>query len=143
MKMQLSATFVLLVSLPLLGQVSSGTLVGDVRDESSALVSGVRMTLRSNATGYTRSSITDHQGAYQFADLMPGTYTVTAGKQGCRTTTVSDVLIEVDHKSRLDLDLKLGAEHQTVTVTANASPVQTEDASAGYTLDRSTIASLL
>src|ERR1700681_1280774 len=73
---------------------------------------------------------------------MPGKYTGTTQKQGFRTTTVSDVLIEVDHKSRLDLDLKLGAEHETVTVTANASPVQTEDASAGYTLDSSTLASL-
>lgn len=142
MKIPVCATLLLSVSLPLLGQVSSGTLVGDVHDESSALVSGVRMTLRSNATGYTRSTYADPLGAYQFADLTPGTYTVTAEKQGFRTTTVSDVLIEVDHKSRLDLDLKLGSEHETVTVTANASPVQTEDASAGYTLDSSTIASL-
>jgi hypothetical protein len=113
-----------------------------VRDESGALVSGVKMTVRSDATGYTRSNFTSTSGAYQFADLTPGTYTVTAEKQGFRTTDVSHVLIEVDHKSRLDFELKVGAEHETVTVTANAPPIATEDASAGYTLDRSTIASL-
>src|ERR1700736_5211652 len=118
MKILLSATLLFSVSLPVVGQVSSGTLVGDVRDETSALVSGVRMTMRSNATGYTRSSVTDSLGAYQFSELVPGTYTVTAEKQGFRTTTVSKVLIEVDHKSRLDLDLKLGTEHETVTGTA-------------------------
>src|SRR5437588_3351883 len=100
MKIPLPTAFLLSVTFPLLGQVSSGTLVGDVRDETSALVSGVRMTMRSNATGYTRSNVTDPMGAYQFSELVPGRYTVTAEKQGFRTTTVSNVLIEVDHKSR-------------------------------------------
>src|SRR5258708_35575904 len=142
MKLALIAVLVLTATINLTGQVSSGTLVGDVRDESSALVSGVKVTVRNNATGYTRSGITDATGAYQFADLAPGTYTIGAEKTGFRTTTVANVLIEVDHKSRLDLDLKVGAEHEVVTVTANASPVQTEDASEGYTLYQSTIQSL-
>src|SRR6202035_793161 len=41
-----------------------------------------------------------------------------------------------------DFDLKLGSEHESVTVTANASPIQTDDASSGYTLDSATITSL-
>ena len=136
------AVIALLPILALHAQVSSGALVGDVRDTSSALVSGVKMTLRNDATGYTRSTISSGLGAYQFVDLAPGTYTVTAEKQGFRTTTVSSVLIEVDHKSRLDVDLQVGSEHETMTVTANSSPVQSEDASAGYTLDSATIAAL-
>jgi hypothetical protein len=142
MKLPLLAVLVLTSTINLTGQVSSGALVGDIRDESSALVSGVKVTVRNNGTGFTRSAATDAAGAYQFVDLAPGTYTVTAEKPGFHATTASNVLIEVDHKSRLDLDLKIGAEHEMVTVTANASPVQTEDASEGYTLDQSTIQAL-
>src|ERR1700719_1976493 len=118
--MKIGILFLLIAAaaLELPAQVSSGTLVGDVRDESSALVSLVRITVRNNATGYTRSTDSDPLGAYPFVDLSPGTYTVTAEKQGFRTTTVSRVLIEVDRKSRLDFDLKLGSEHESVTVTA-------------------------
>lgn len=142
--MKIGILFLLIAAaaLELPGQVSSGTLVGDVRDESSAVVSLVRIAVRNNATGYTRSTATDSLGAYQFVDLAPGTYTVTADKQGFRATTVSRVLIEVGRKSRLDFDLKLGSEHESVTVAANASPIQTDDASSGYTLDSSTITSL-
>src|ERR1039457_1105476 len=142
MKNCILAILALVAAFNLAGQVSSGTLVGDVRDETSALVAGVEVAARHNATGSARSNDTGPIGAYQFSDLAPGRYTITAEKPGFRTITASDVLIEVDHKSRLDLDLKVGSEHETVTVTASATPVQTEDASAGYTLDHSTIQSL-
>ena len=124
MKNCILAILALVAAFNLAGQVSSGTLVGDVRDESSALVAGVKVTARNNATGYARSNDTGPIGAYQFSGLAPGRYTITAEKPGFRTITASDVLIEVDHKSRLDLDLKVGSEHETVTVTASATPVQ-------------------
>jgi hypothetical protein len=142
MKLSFLAVVTMAAAIDLTGQVSSGTLVGDVRDQSSALVSGAKVTARNNATGLTRSAAADPTGAYQFADLAPGTYTVSAEKAGFRATTASNVLIEADHKSRLDLDLQVGSERDTVTVTANASPLQTDDASEGSTLDHSTIQSL-
>src|SRR5258708_22297742 len=142
MKISFLAVLALAATINLSGQVSSGTLVGDVRDQSSALVSGAKVTARNNATGFTRSAATDPIGAYQLVDLAPGTYTVTVEKAGFRVTTASNVLIEAGHKSRLDLALQVGSERETVTVTANASPLQTEDASEGSTLDHSTIQSL-
>lgn len=126
----------------LLAQASSGALVGDVRDESSALISGVKVTIRDNATGFVRTRATGPLGSYEFLELAPGVYTVTAEKQGFRTATASGVTVEVDRKARLDFNLKVGEQNETITVAANASPVQTEEASEGYTLDGSSIASL-
>ena len=83
-----------------------------------------------------RTSETDHGGYYHFADLAPGEYIVTAEKAGFRITTVKGISLEVNQRARIDLKLEVGAEHDSVTVTANVSPLQTADASQDYHLGR-------
>jgi hypothetical protein len=48
--------------------------------------------------------------------------------------TVSPIFVEVDQKARLDFDLRVGSSHETITVTARTSPLQTDEASEGYQL---------
>ena len=115
-------------------QVSSGSLLGDVRDEKGASVAGVIIQARSNQTGYLRSAVTNDFGSYRIDDLLPGAYTVSAQHDGFQTVTVSPFFVEVDQKARLDFDLHLGSAHETVTVTARTSPLQTDEASEGYQL---------
>src|SRR5579864_5313680 len=115
-------------------QVSSGSLLGDVRDEKSASVAGALIQARSNATGFSRSAVTNALGSYRMDDLLPGAYTVTAQHDGFQTVTVSPFFVEVEQKARLDFDLKLGSAHETITVTARSSPLQTDEASEGYQL---------
>jgi len=134
--------FALLSAASLSAQTSSGALVGVVRDESAALVQGVKVTLRNTATAYQRSTETGPEGGYQFGDVPPGDYSVTAEKQRFRPSETSRITIEVDRTSRIDFELKLGSEHETVTVSATSSPLQTEEASEGFALDSSTIANL-
>src|SRR5689334_10139134 len=62
--------------LPGRSQVSSGSLLGDVRDEKSAFVAGVAIQARNNATGFIRSAVSNAIGAYRMDDLLPGAYTV-------------------------------------------------------------------
>jgi hypothetical protein len=129
-------TFLLFQSR-LFSQVSSGSLLGDVRDEKSAAVEAVLVVARNNDTGFTRSAYSNGFGSYRFDDLLPGAYTVTAQHTGFLAATVSPIFVEVNQKVRLDFDLKLGSVHETATVTAHASPLQTDEASEGYTLGSS------
>ena len=108
-------------------QVASGTLLGEVRDESAAVAPGVRMTAREEGTGFSRSVMTGPLGSYQMDDLLPGRYTVTAGKRGFRTVEARGVVLEVNQRTRLDFVLKVGAEHESLVVTAQISPLQTEE----------------
>jgi hypothetical protein len=116
------------------GQVSSGSLLGDVRDEKAASVAGVIIQARNNQTGFSRSAVSNDFGSYRLDDLLPGAYTVTAQHDGFQTVTVSPFFVEVDQKARLDFELRLGSAHDTVTVTARTSPLQTDEASEGYEL---------
>src|ERR1700693_4139128 len=114
------------------GQVSSGSLLGDMSDEKSASVAGVIVQARTNQTGFSRSAATNGFGSYRIDDLLPGAYTVTAQHDGFQTVTVSPFFVEVDQKARLDFELRLGSAHDTVTVIARTSPLQTDEASEGY-----------
>ena len=127
---------------PAVAQVASATLLGQVRDESSAVAPAVTVTARNSATGFTRTAVTNAQGAYRIDELLPGTYTVTAAKQGFQPVSVESFPLEVNQNARLDLVLKIGAERGSLTVQGTVSQVQTDDASAGYSLESSEINAL-
>ena len=123
------------IAAPMFGQVSSASLLGEVKDETGALATGAAVTALNNATGFSRTVSTGEVGSYRIDDLAPGEYTVTAGKAGFRTTSASHVAVEVNQRAKLDFILKVGAETDTVLVSANVSTLQMDDESVGYRLD--------
>src|ERR1700735_4646125 len=119
-----SLVSLLFLAFPFLAfsQVSSGVLLGDVRDEKAASVAAVQIVVRNNDTGFTRSASSNEFGSYRIDDLLPGAYTVTAQHDGFQAVTVSPIFVEVNQKVRLDFDLQVGSVHETATVIARASP---------------------
>lgn len=124
------------------GQVASSTLLGEVRDESGALAPAVTIVARNVSTGFVRTATTGPQGVYRIDELSPGAYTVTAEKTGFRTVEAIDIALQVNQIARLDLRLKVGGERDSITVHAQVSPVQSDDASIGNRLESSAIDSL-
>jgi hypothetical protein len=123
-------------------QVASSSLLGEVTDQTSAPAADVRVTALHEATGFSRSVVTGAAGQYRIDDLLPGSYTVTEEKPGFRSVNAKAVVLEVNQKGRVDLRMELGAAHDSVTVDATASPVESDDASIGYLLHSSTVLSL-
>src|SRR5258708_5407563 len=127
---------------PIVAQVSSGSLLGDIRDENSASVSGVIIVARNNATGFSRTTSSNAFGSYRIDDLLPGSYTVTAQRDGFQMVTISPVLVEVNQKARADIELRVGSASDTLTIIAHTPPLQTDDASEGYLLGSSFLKTL-
>jgi len=123
-------------------QVASASILGTVVDESFAVAPGVTVTAREEATGFTRNTVTNSEGAYVIEALLPGSYTVTAMKPGFRATTAEHVQLTVSQKALLDLKLAVGEERESVTATGTVSPVQTNEASIGYLFDSRTVEEL-
>src|SRR5208337_3214745 len=97
--------FVFLVfRFPAFSQVSSGSLLGDARDEKAASVGEVLVVARNNDTGFSRSVSTNEFGSYRIDDLLPGAYTVTAHHDGFQAVIVSPIFVELNQKTRLDFD---------------------------------------
>ncbi|HZU25101.1 MAG TPA: carboxypeptidase-like regulatory domain-containing protein, partial [Bryobacteraceae bacterium] len=58
------------------GQTGYGSILGRVTDPSGAVVSGVTVTLRNEATNVASVRQTNADGEYVFPDVIPGVYEI-------------------------------------------------------------------
>ena len=120
---------VLLLCLPLLlatftlAQETTGGLQGTVKDPSGAVVSGATIVLTGNSLVGEKTSNTDQSGYYRFANLPPGSYTITASGQGFSTLKREGLVIEVGHLPSVDLTLEVGATSSVVEVSGAAPTI--------------------
>jgi Carboxypeptidase regulatory-like domain len=112
----------LLLVSPAFAQETTGGLQGTVKDPSGAVVAKASIVLTGNALGGEKTLQTDSSGYYRFANLPPGTYTVTVRASGFSELKREGIVIEVGHLPTLDLTLAVGAAGTVVEVTG-AAPV--------------------
>ena len=85
-------------------------------------------------TGAVRTQASQATGDYDVVSLPPGPYSVSAAAPGFATQVRQGINLSVDQDARIDFSLKVGASTQTVTVTAEASALNTESGELGTTL---------
>ena len=110
---------------------STTLLRGTVTDPQGAVIADAKVTLSSANTGFNRAVITNQSGEYQFLQISPGTYTVVVEAAGFSTLTRTAVQLLVNTPTTLDLRMELGKTTETVNVAAEASTINTVDASVG------------
>ncbi|MBI2150186.1 MAG: carboxypeptidase regulatory-like domain-containing protein, partial [Acidobacteria bacterium] len=116
-------------------QTSNATLGGTISDASGALIPGVSISATHNGTGIVSTVVSNDSGAYQFASLQTGTYTVTAELPGFKTRTRSGVALGVSQQVRLNFTLEVGSVAQAVEVTVAADTlIATTSSSVGSIL---------
>ena len=127
---QFVPAFVLALAIGLLpssasGQATTGELTGRVVDANGAVVPGVTVTLRNQATGFLRTAATNESGEYLFVLVPPGSYTVTAELTGFRKVERPDVAIGVGSRQTLSLQLEIGAITETMVVQGGTPLIET------------------
>ncbi len=121
---------------------SSGTITGTVTDASGAVVPGATITLVDPATKGTRTTVTNHDGAYVMPDVQPGTYNISATKAGFSTDTISGQVVGVGSQANANFKMAVGAENTVIEVQGSTTDLQTLNASTGATVDPALAASL-
>jgi hypothetical protein len=134
-KLLATAVAILLLSLPLLSQTTTGRIVGNINDESGAVIPGVEIVVRNPATGLVRNVITNESGAFTVPLLPPAVYDVEASLAGFRKEVRSGVTVQVDIVVRVDFSLHVGNVTDEIQVTGDAPLVQSETASLGQIMD--------
>jgi hypothetical protein len=109
-------------------QALYGSVVGNVRDSSQAVVAGARVTLTNTQTQQSRETATNDTGEYNFATISPGVYSVNVRKEGFTAFTQSGINVTANNTARVDVSLNLGAVNESVTVNAAAVALQTDRA---------------
>jgi Carboxypeptidase regulatory-like domain len=120
------------------GQVDQGGIAGIVTDSQQRAVQGATVTLVNQATNLMLTRETGNSGAYTFAPIKIGSYTVTVKAGGFRTIVRENINVNVSETVGLNLELQLGEVTDTVTVTSTPS-IQTEDASTGQVFNSQVI----
>src|SRR5262245_46576968 len=105
----------------------TATITGFVRDSSGAAVAGATVVATNNATQEARTAKTGGQGEYTSALLPVGSYTVTVEQQDFKKFVRDDVVLHVNDKIAINVDLVVGNIQELVTVTASAALVKTEE----------------
>ena len=120
---------------PALAQVGRTELRGTVTDETGGALPGVTVFIQNEADGTFREVITGGDGSYFAAQLLPGTFSVTAALPGFSTFQTTGFELRVGQTLPLDIILGVGALEETVTVSGQAPLVDLTSAEVGGTLD--------
>ncbi len=117
----------------------SGDLTGTVTDPSGAVVPSATVALKNNATGATRTTTTNANGAYRFSLLPPGNYSVSVSAQGFNKTDTT-ASVAVGQATIDDVKMSVGTTSQTVEVTSTAPLVQADNADLSTNFNQNLIA---
>lgn len=117
-------------------QANAARMDGTVIDKQGLPLPGVKLVLMETRTGLLRGAETSSAGTYEFAGLLPGSYTLTTELKGfeARTTTFT---LEVDQQLRFDFRLDLAKVSQAIEVQAVAPLLHRSDAALGEVVDYS------
>jgi hypothetical protein len=91
-------------------QLGAATLRGVVKDPNGAVIVGAAIAATNVATGATRATKTNEEGAYVLTNLPPGEYEVEAEAKGFVLLKHVGVMLLVGQSQTADFDLQVAGE---------------------------------
>src|ERR1041385_8635317 len=133
----------LVLSVGVVAQTAStGALTGQVTDPNGAVVAGAQVTATNESTGAKRDVVSQENGIYTVALLLPGSYKVEISKQGFKIAVINSVPVNVTETKRLDTALEVGSMQERVVVVSDAQVLQTESPTLGSVANHDVVATL-
>jgi carboxypeptidase family protein len=120
-RLALIAFITIAASASVEAQVTTGTIRGVVKDQSGAVVQGTRAELVSTTNGAMRTTQTSESGEFEFTNLLPGNYTITIEAANFKSVTLKDVKVELNKTLDIPIELAVGVQTETITVSAAGS----------------------
>ena len=121
---------------------SVGTIGGTIKDPTGAVVPNVKLVLVNTTTNSASSTTTNREGEYQFIQLNPANYALTAESGGFKKISISNVLVQVDQFTRVDLTLEIGNVGESVTVGDVAPILENDKTTLSSVVDSNSISNL-
>jgi hypothetical protein len=114
--------FVLLTAVAGAAQTETGRVSGSVEDAQGLVVPGATVTLTSTTTAAVRTTSSDANGRYVFANLPAGPYSLTVELSGFAPQR-RDLVVTVGGTVSVDSRLQVAAAAETVTVVAESAVI--------------------
>lgn len=118
------------------------TLTGVTRDASGGALPGVTVTARNMETGLSRVSTSSDDGRWALPLLPIGSYEVRAELNGFSTLVRTGIRLTIGDMPALTLTLQVGGVAETVSVSADATTVNTRTPELSYLVSQQAIETL-
>src|ERR1043166_7395587 len=122
--MKRSFLIILLCVTAAVAQRSTGSLKGTVTDVFGGVIVGASV-VATDANGVSKTATTSAEGSFTLSGLAPGKYDVKVSAQGFANFENSEVQV-TGAAQKFDVTLKVTIEQQKVTVSSDATGVNTE-----------------
>jgi len=123
-----SVTFALLATLlspAAFGQNPTGTLRGDVQDQTGGRVPAANITAQAVGSSLKRETKSDDHGEFRLSQLLPGTYHITVDAKGFAEAQ-ADVAVVVSSVRDVTVTMNPAAVQETVNVQSRPSSITTQ-----------------
>src|SRR5260370_39471211 len=94
-----------LLTLAVQANAQTSSVVGTITDQSGAIIEGAKVTATNTQTSTARESSSNDTGLYRLTNLVPGSYTITAEKDGFKIARVANLALTVNQTSTIDITL--------------------------------------
>ena len=122
--------------------VSSAQVSGVVRDASGGSLPGADVTITKTDTGAVRSVVTSADGTFVLPNLAVGPYQLRVSLPGFNTYVQEGIVLQVSSNPQLNVTLAVGVVSEQITVTANATMVETHTTGIGQVVDNQRVVEL-
>jgi len=116
-----------------------GTISGTVTDPSGAVVGSAMVTATQTRSGTVTTAVTDKDGHYTFPTLLPAPYTLSVSAANFELYQDNGIVLEADQALTVNMTLKVGAQTQTVNVSAEAPQVDTTTGTLSQVIDQQSV----
>ncbi len=123
-------------------QSTFGAIVGVVHDASQAVVPGASIQIRGLDDNSVRSTTSDSNGSFEFINLKPGRYAVSAQSAGFSDFQTPSTELTARQTLRVDVILGIKSQSETVEVGDTVAVINTENAVISDSLDNQQITQL-
>lgn len=143
LRLVLGSAFAVLMCLPTaFAQTVTGSITGQITDPSGAVLAGGKVVAHNIDTGVETTATTNEAGFYRIDFLPIGHYEVMAEVSGFGTQRVPAFSLEVLQTATFNFKMQLGSTSTTVSVTAAAPILNTENSTLDATFTANTISNL-
>jgi hypothetical protein len=139
---RLAAILLLVTTVPLWAQETRGAIQGRVLDPSGAAMPRASVVVENVDMNTVTRLTTNDTGYYEATLLLPGNYRLSAEAAGFKKSVRSGLVLPLSGTLAVDLSLEVGGVSETVSVTAQASVLETATVSSGRTLENRAVMDL-
>jgi hypothetical protein len=132
MKNCLVAALILAFACSAFAQSDRGAITGTVLDPSSAAVADATVAVTHLETGGQYQTATTSTGNYTLGSLPVGTYRLTVEVPGFKKYIRNGLDVAVAQTARVDITLQVGSSSESISITADADLLKTENAEQSF-----------